>query len=94
MTPNATRNLVLSFLVPPLGILLMVVGLRAAGIYNLGPVLDPLAQLTIIAVGFNFFRRANPANVLFTGLIYFPVMVVVSWGLALLVTGSLRWYEY
>ena len=91
---STKAHLIWSLLLPPFGILMLVATLRLSGIGNLGPLLDPIAQLAILAVGFASFRRAVDWRPLFAGLLYFPLMLAVSWTLAFLVTGWLRWYEY
>ena len=86
-------NLIRSILVPPAGILLLVAILRWLGIYSLGPLFDPIAQLIIVAVGFRYFRRATNNYPLLSALVYFPMALALSWGVGFVVTGWLGWYD-
>lgn len=86
-------SLLLAILLPPLLLLSYVAVLRLVGIGSLGPVVDILVQLAALYLGYSMLTRRYEHGI-WAALLYFPMMFVLTWGIAFMVTGWLRWYEY
>jgi len=86
-------SLLLAVALPPALVLCYVAVLRLVGIGTLGPAVDTLAQLAGLCLGYTVLTRRYERRV-WVALVYFPVMLALTWGITFAVTTWLRWYEY